>query len=79
MTDQLRDLPECSRVLAVEHVDVDADRNGQRGQDAKHGRYRDTSLLKDGHFSRYDFTFCGGGRSSGNRPRGQAGLGSEMR
>jgi hypothetical protein len=55
MADQHRDLPKRSRVLAVEHVDVDADRNGQRGQDAKHGPDRDTSRLKRGNSDCYNF------------------------
>jgi hypothetical protein len=36
MAYQKHDLPKGMRVLAVKQVEIDADRNGQRGQGAKH-------------------------------------------
>ena len=36
MAYQKRDLPKGKRVLAVEQQEIGADRNGQRGQGAKH-------------------------------------------
>jgi hypothetical protein len=38
LTYQKSDLPKGMRELAVKKVEIDADRNGQRGQCAKHAR-----------------------------------------